>query len=322
MDPNEYSHSIHGEKGYACVQCHRQIGEYPHAPFTAKDRRDAALQLYPACYFCHSGEYEATQDSVHARAFDAGNKEGAVCTDCHTAHAVRPINDPATGKIRPDAHLWIPETCAQCHNAIYQKYRNTVHGEALINGNPDVPTCIDCHGVHNISDPTTNQFRLNSPDICTSCHTDPKRMDKYGISTDVLTTYVSDFHGTTVTLFEKQAPDAQTNKPVCYDCHGVHDILRVDDPQKGLHVRENLLKRCQVCHPDATADFPDSWLSHYIPSPDKYPMVYYVNLFYYFFLIPVVLGGMGVLVVMDFGRSMINRFRKNPGGSSEEASHV
>src|SRR5512139_1593530 len=26
------------------------------------------------------------------------------------------------------------------------------------------------------------------------------------------------------------------NKPVCFDCHGVHDIVRTDDPQKGLQV--------------------------------------------------------------------------------------
>jgi hypothetical protein len=96
---------------------------------------------------------------------------------------------------------------------------------------------------------------------------------------------------------------------VCTDCHGFHDVARVDDPQKGLSVRKNLLARCQKCHPDATANFPDSWLSHYIPSPEKYPMVYYINLFYKFF-IPAVLGPMLILVVMDFSRMMINRFRK------------
>ena len=79
-----------------------------------------------------------------------------------------------------------------------------------------MPTCIDCHGVHNIGDPTTAEFRLKSPEMCAKCHTDPAIMDKYGISTQVLNTYVADFHGTTVTLFEKQSPDAETNKPVCY----------------------------------------------------------------------------------------------------------
>lgn len=137
----------------------------------------------------------------------------------------------------------------------------------------------------------------------------------------MLNTYVADFHGTTVVLFDKTYPDQPTNKPVCTDCHGVHDIARADDPNKGLAVRENLLARCRVCHPDATANFPDAWMSHYIPSPQKYPLVYYVNLFYKFF-IPAVLGPMFLLVVMDFSRTLINRFGKKPAveGRAEPAA--
>ena len=145
-------------------------------------------------------------------------------------------------------------------------------------------------------------------------------MDKYGISTQVLDTYVADFHGTTVTLFEKEAPDQETDKPVCFDCHGVHDIKRVDDPVEGLRIKENLLARCQVCHPDATANFPDAWLSHYIPSPERNTLVYLVDQFYKFF-IPTVLGGMAILVVFDVGK-VLNRFRKSdqskPQKSAEE----
>jgi hypothetical protein len=146
--------------------------------------------------------------------------------------------------------------------------------------------------------------------MCGKCHTNPAIMDKYGISTNVLNTYVADFHGTTVTLFEKQSPDQITNKPVCFDCHGVHNIAATNDPQRGLQVKANLLKACQKCHPDVTTEtFTDAWLSHYIPSVEKYPIVYYVNLFYKFF-IPAVLIPMAALVVMDFGRMLINRFRK------------
>jgi hypothetical protein len=324
VDPNEHANSAHGEAGYACVQCHRDVGEYPHPVFSAKDRRDVTLKLNQSCAFCHHSEANKTVDSVHAHAITSGQREAATCSDCHTAHAVQRITDPQTHKTLPEAHLWIPQTCARCHNAIYQKYLTSVHGTALSEGNQDVPTCIDCHGVHNIGDPTTTAFRLKSPDMCAKCHTDPKRMAKYGLTTEVLNTYVADFHGTTVTIFEKQSPDAETNKPVCYDCHGVHDILRTDDPQKGLQVRENLLKRCQTCHPEATSDFPASWMSHYYPSPDKYPIVYYVDLFYKF-LIPVVLGGMALLVVLDFARRMINYFQKKPTEhippTPEEAQH-
>jgi hypothetical protein len=184
-----------------------------------------------------------------------------------------------------------------------------VHGAALSEGNPDVPTCIDCHGVHNIENPQSTYFRLRSPENCAKCHTDEKIMSQYGLSTAVLETYVTDFHGTTIAIFEKTAPDARVNTPVCYDCHGIHDISRVDDQQTGLQMKQNLLARCQICHPDANANFPAAWMSHYIPSPDNYSIVYYVNLFYKFF-IPLTLGGMAVLVVMDAGRLVLNRSRR------------
>lgn len=305
--PDDYYHSIHGEQGYACVQCHRTVGDYPHPPFVASSKRDASIQLNNTCENCHLSQHVLTQDSVHATALAEGNIEAAICSDCHTAHEVRQINDPISKEPLPETRVWVPETCAQCHNEIYQKYLTTVHGSALVDEeNTDAPSCIDCHGVHNIEDPTTNAFRLKSPQICAECHTDPEIMDKYGISTDVLDTYVADFHGSTVTLFEKQTPDAETNKPVCYDCHGIHDIKRADDPEKGLQVRENLLVRCQVCHPDATINFPDAWLSHYIPTAEKTPLVYYVNLFYMIF-IPVVLGSMGLLVVLDITKRTRDR---------------
>jgi hypothetical protein len=320
IDPDEYDQSVHGADGYACVQCHTDLEGYPHPEFKASDRRDLALALYGACFRCHSGQYERTLDSVHQRALDAGNREAAICTDCHGAHNTRKLTDPATGELLSDARLHIPITCATCHNAIYGKYLTSVHGDVLVNeGNLDAPTCINCHGVHNIKDPTTSRFRLLSPSICADCHTNPEIMDKYGLSTEVLNTYVADFHGTTVEIFSKVSPDAPTNKAVCYDCHGIHDIQSVSDPDGGLEFRQNLLTRCQVCHPDATANFSDAWLSHYIPSAENTPAVYYVNLFYSIF-IPGLLGGMGVLVLLDITWQVRKRRAKNTEGITAEAS--
>jgi len=311
VNPSTYAASIHGQDGYACVQCHTNLGNYPHPNFTATDIRDVTLQLTNVCDRCHSGEYNLTMDSVHAAAQTAGKREAAVCTDCHGSHDVHQWTDSETHTILPSARLSIPTTCSKCHNAIYQKYRISVHGAALTEeANTDVPTCIECHGVHNIGNPTTAAFRLKSPELCATCHTNPAIMDKYGISTNVLNTYVADFHGTTVTLFEKQSPDSPTNKPVCYDCHGIHDISRVNDPKTGIEMQQNLLVRCKVCHPDATSNFPSAWMSHYIPSPEHYSLVYYVNLFYKFF-IPLVLGGMVALVGMDVGHYVYVKTRRN-----------
>jgi len=300
-DDAQFNASVHGKQGQRCTACHTNISGYPHPATTARDVRDFSLQMYTICKQCHDKVYQQQLDSIHSKDIAAGNRNAAVCTDCHTAHYVSPPDNPRSR---------IPQTCRKCHSAIFDQYKSSVHGAALLDqSNPDVPTCIDCHGVHNISDPTTNAFRLKSPEICAKCHTDKVRMRKYNISTNVLNTYVADFHGSTVELFEKQSPNAPTNKPVCYDCHGVHDIRGVNDP-KSTVIKENLLKTCQQCHPDATTDFPGSWMSHYDASPTKYPAVYYVNRFYTIF-IPVVIGGMLGFVLLDAARRILNRLQKS-----------
>ncbi len=112
-------------------------------------------------------------------------------------------------------------------------------------------------------------------------------MAKYGISTDVFDSYVADFHGTTVMLFEKTHPGQATNKAVCIDCHGVHDIApATHDSQL---IQANILPRCQECHPDATSNFAASWLGHYAPNFETAPLVTTVTWFYRI-LIPLVIG--------------------------------
>jgi hypothetical protein len=309
IDQGAFESSVHGTNEVACVSCHVETPSFPHPERTTETLREVTLKYYTTCEQCHAEQFDLTLDSVHQKSLAAGNQNAAVCADCHDPHTQQRLTNPENGELLDAARLHVPSTCAQCHSAIYDTYEKSVHGSALTQGNLDVPTCIDCHGVHNIQDPTTATYRNSTPYLCANCHTDEKLMSKYGLSTQVLNTYVSDFHGTTVVLFDKTFPDQPTNKPVCTDCHGVHDIAKIDDPAKGLAVRENLLVRCQACHPDANANFPDAWLSHYIPTADKYPMVYYVNLFYKF-MIPGVLVPMAVLVVMDFSRKMINHYRK------------
>jgi nitrate/TMAO reductase-like tetraheme cytochrome c subunit len=306
IDPGHFADSVHN--GLTCTTCHSEIKGYPHPKFEQQTVRDVSMKWYTSCQQCHQEQYDKTLDSVHQRALAGGNTNAAICTDCHNPHTQTMLTD-ASGALLPDARVMIPQTCARCHSTIYETYKESVHGAALTGeGNPDVPTCIDCHGVHNIGDPTTDAFRLNSPLLCSKCHTNSDLMSKYGIPTNVLNTYVADFHGTTITLFEKITPDQATNKPVCFDCHGIHSIKKVDDPVYGLEMKGNLLMACQRCHPDATPNFPDAWMSHYIPSPDKYPIVYYVNLFYKFF-IPAVLGGMGIFVISDMVRRLIERIK-------------
>ena len=308
INPTQFGLSVHSEEDVLCVDCHVDISDYPHPEVKSKSIRDFQLTFADSCKECHEDQYTAAHDGVHQTAMDEGDENAPLCSDCHNPHTQSRIIGETSGELTIAARKEIPATCATCHTETFELYKNSVHGSALADGNTDVPTCTDCHGVHNIGDPTTDAFHNNTPALCADCHDNEELMTKYGLSTNVLETYVSDFHGTTTTLFEKQFPGQKVNTAVCSDCHGVHDISKTDDPETGIAMQENLLAKCQRCHPDATANFPAAWMGHYEPSPEHYPIVYHVNLFYTFF-IPAVLGGMVFFILTDIYRRIVNRVK-------------
>lgn len=309
VDPKVYDNSVHGARGQACIDCHPDVdlaahpkGEAAWQELGVSTWRDLSLKLYrAACINCHPDPYGANLDGVHLKALAGGNTNAAICTDCHGTHNIGVPDQPRSRS---------SQMCERCHSQIFDLYKQSIHGSALIGeGNPDVPSCTDCHQVHRVEGPLDGRFHLFSPQICAECHADAELMAKYGISTEVFETYVADFHGTTVVLFEKLAPDQETNKPVCIDCHGVHDMRQVDDPESTV-IKENLLTTCRKCHPDATANFPTSWIGHYPPSPTISPLVYFVRLFYTIF-IPAVLGVMVVFVGSGAARRIVNRRKEH-----------
>lgn len=302
VDREAFLASVHGsndEGPNTCTSCH---GDYTAAHNTEllTTPREWRLALNEQlCESCHVIQVEQNADGMHAEIAAAGNPNAAICIDCHGYHDVTMPDVPRSR---------ISQTCGDCHVAIYEEYGDSAHGEALLDdSNPDAPTCEDCHGVHSIEDPTTNPFRLRSPELCAECHADRELMQEYGISTAVFDTYVADFHGTTVTIFENQDPDAEVNEAVCYDCHGVHDIRHADDPESAV-IRANLLETCRRCHPNAGENFPDAWTGHYEPTPGKYPIVYFVTLFYRI-LIPLTIGFFIVMIMLDVIRRLIDRVK-------------
>jgi predicted CXXCH cytochrome family protein len=295
VDQHSFNLSVHGEAGLTCVDCHTGYDGYPHPSNAFNDLRDFQVEHYTLCRDCHLEQYDAQLDSTHARALAGGRREAAICTDCHGAHDVTPPDQPANR---------IPQTCGNCHGAIYEQYAASVHGAALLaEANPDVPTCVDCHGMHTIADPLLADFRLSSPDICADCHGDAELMEPYGISPDVVSTYVKDFHGTVVTLFEP-TNGQPVDQAVCSDCHGVHDIAAVDSPDSHV-IRENLLATCQQCHPDAGEHFIGAWASHYIPSQEHNPFVYRITNSY-----SLLLWSVGGLLALVFVTDIVGWLRR------------
>ena len=293
VDLSAFDHSVHGVK-LACSDCHTRQAVFPHPEVEVGTLREYAIANYQVCSRCHFSNYNKTMDSVHYDAFSRGDQHAPVCTDCHGSHDVARANEPRSK---------MALACSSCHVAVYEEYGRSVHGRALQEENPDVPACTTCHGVHNIQTPESAAFRQESVSLCGQCHSNAQLMDKYGISANVMKSYLNDFHGKTLTFYKKESSQIWVREPVCTDCHGVHSI---QDPKDEGSIKANLLEVCRKCHPDATENFPSAWLSHYEPSLSKAPAVYLVKVFYRL-LIPFMIGGLMLHILLDIWRLARNR---------------
>lgn len=206
------------------------------------------------CYDCHSA-VNNKQAAISADwASSTHAKAGVSCADCHGgdpgSDQITKAMDPANGYTAAPARADTVGLCGSCHANVermrasglptdqYAKYWSSVHGQRLA-GSDDtrVAICTDCHGSHDVkkvSDPTAKVFALNIPDLCSSCHADPKRMQPYGIPTDQFEIYSKSVHG--VALLDNK----DVRAPSCASCHGSHDAK----PPTST----NVVEVCGKCH--------------------------------------------------------------------------
>ena len=298
VDARTFEASVHGGK-LGCVDCHADMQELPHQSRPFRTLREFTIAYYEQCKRCHFANYSKTLDSVHYASLARGDRSAPVCVDCHGAHDV---SSPSKPRSR------ISQTCARCHEGVSRTYAGSVHGRALFEEkNADVPTCTDCHRSHDIAGPHDAAWRLRSPELCATCHTNAKMMATYGLSTKVMQTYLADFHGMTASLHRSEGKSAepQSLTALCVDCHGVHDMSKATGPGSTV-IKANLLKTCQKCHPAATQNFSDAWLSHYEPSLARTPLIYIVKIGYAF-LIPFMIGGLVLQILLHLWRVVVNR---------------
>ena len=286
-----------------CSDCHYGYSSEEHPEKHFRSRRDYIIASSESCRRCHFDNYTKTLDSVHHAILSQGNLNAPVCNDCHGSHQIAYISHGVKGG------LVTTQRCKRCHETVYETYAKSVHGSALINEqNQDVPICIDCHTAHDIQDPLTLAYHEKIPQMCGNCHANPAIVAKYGLSTDVVKTYLADFHGVTLGFYKKQREELyKPARPiaVCNDCHGTHNIVSTvsADPAS---VKKNLVRRCQKCHKDATDNFPNAWLFHYKPSLTKFPMIFIVNGVYKIFL-PIMWAGLILQVLLHIWRYAVNR---------------
>jgi predicted CXXCH cytochrome family protein len=296
VKPDALAGSVH--KALRCPDCHPGQSQVPHPERHYKTLAQFRNSFAESCKTCHFENYTKTLDSVHYTLQARGDVFAPTCVKCHGAHD---IARPAQPRSR------ISQTCATCHRQVFETYANSVHGKALLaQKNPDVPVCTDCHRSHDIADPRNRAWLLDTPALCGRCHANAKLMKKYGLSTNVLSSYLADFHGTTASFGDRGKQAGQ--EPVaalCVDCHGIHDIAKVTGKSASAF-RANLVKTCAKCHPGASEKFPAAWLSHYEPSFTRAPLVFLVKLFYAI-IIPFIVGGLILQILLHLWRSVVNR---------------
>ena len=244
ISPGRFGGSVHGKR--FCVECHKDIIEIPHREFV--DRKVGCVQCHRSLWdeaqregrtdeFPLLGivvkQIDSYMSSIHARPnMEDQSRTNATCYDCHNAHYITPIE----GEVGALSRLQIPDICGRCHVQEEADYFTSVHGkEVALNANPYAAVCIDCHTTHTIDSPAADSIRLTITKNCGNCH------DRQ------YETYAGTYHGQVHTLGY-----AYTAK--CFDCHGYHEIQRVDDEASLMH-ESNRLETCRKCHADATAGF-------------------------------------------------------------------
>jgi hypothetical protein len=160
----DFTESVHSVFG--CTSCHQDIGkrEHPKITVTIESKRDYSVEKNESCRMCHAAKFKQYEGSIHANLVAGSNHAAPLCTDCHSAHAVKSlaVYEPATG-----------EPCKNCHENIFEAYAQSVHGEARESGNVirashiQAPICADCHRAHDIAAVAASD-RLQS--TCLDCH--------------------------------------------------------------------------------------------------------------------------------------------------------
>jgi len=226
-----------------CATCHPKHENVPHPEGIPK----------PACAQCHPQVAREDARGVHGRARASGNQAAPDCGMCHGSphETLR----PSTQRFRQT----VPDTCGMCHTEVVEQYRASVHGRALMEGNPNAPLCTDCHGEHSIlsrreADSPVNATKVR--DTCARCHGDLRLSRKFGLPADRVLSFDASYHG----LAGKAGSQSVAN---CGSCHGYHNILPSKDPKSTINAK-NLPQTCGKCHPGAGSRFalgPIHWVA-------------------------------------------------------------
>jgi hypothetical protein len=201
VNQEKYSKSVHGS--FDCVMCHMALKGDQHqglsgkadkatqelaASISSKSKIDPIAQA--ACAQCHGDIYQAYKASIHGQnVIVKKSSDGPVCKSCHgSPHYIQ----PKTSKDSAVNHFTVVQTCGKCHEEkqlsekygfsplVMERYLESFHGRKLKVGHAGAPSCVSCHGSHNIvsaKNPASPVAGENKKKTCAKCH--PGATDKF-----------------------------------------------------------------------------------------------------------------------------------------------
>ncbi len=246
--PDAYGKGVHAKM--TCVACHSGLSVNPAA---GGDHKSDPMQSArsASCSDCHSKLWadaqrkgkafdprlevvaqniETYRHSLHAKP-DKNDKShpNADCDSCHDTHSFSV--PPKTDVAGHDAwRLTTAALCGEkCHSDQLEDWTRSVHGKASQDKkDAKAAVCVDCHTAHAVSNTSAPSVKLAITANCGGCHDAEYKA------------YKDTYHGQITTL-------GYANTAKCFDCHGSHDVLAVEDPESKVNPA-NKLDTCKSCH--------------------------------------------------------------------------
>jgi predicted CXXCH cytochrome family protein len=234
-----------GKAETTCASCHGS-----HEIVAAKDPASgfAPPKDVASCGRCHAPVLQRFLSSEHGRVREKGDTGRPTCLSCHRSAVTAGAGDLAALKKVQE------RLCVTCHltdrkvrdrisssPSFIAAYESSVHGAALLRGDSRAPTCIDCHGAHDMrrgfdSSSPLNKMRVQN--VCVRCHAAEQL------------TYRGSIHGTALAK-------GNTDAPTCTDCHGEHSILSPKNPRSPVAAANVSARVCSPCH--ASLKLAEKW---------------------------------------------------------------
>lgn len=293
-DPNSTINRKNVSK--TCMKCHANI-EIAHTKIVRGELWEKEPNKVPACVECH-GPHKAR------RVLYEDSLNDAFCLRCHQNPDLKKIDASGTEKslyVNPDdlahsvhtkkriacvkCHVNVrfdhenPDKpscqdmgnakvdCSICHAQQVEIFNQSTHGVLAAKGDPNAPTCTECHGTHNVRSRTefeSETFARNVPNLCAKCHREGEKAALLykGNQREIIKHYNMSIHG------KGLAESGLMVSATCTNCHTAHSMLPSSDPRSSIH-RDHVVDTCGTCHLGISEEFSKSIHSHLVTKTDK-----------------------------------------------------